>query len=176
MGAVVAVSLSGENTFQKAPQEAIRLIAGIGVEGDAHAGATVQHLYLKRRNPNSPNLRQVHLMHAELFDRLGERGFRVGPGQLGENITTSGVDLLDLGEGTLLFIGEATLRVTGLRSPCSQIDKFQPGLLAEMIEDKRAKRFLSGIMSVVEIGGLVRPGDAVVITPAAGAFRRLQPV
>ncbi len=176
MGSVVGVSLSGGNTFQKAPQASIRLIAGIGVEGDAHAGATVQHLYLKRRNPDAPNLRQVHLMHAELFARLLERGFHVEPGQLGENITTSGVDLLGLGEGTLLTIGEATLRVTGLRSPCSQIDKFQPGLLAEMIEDKRAKRFLSGIMTVVETGGIVRPGDAVTITAPAGSFRKLQPI
>lgn len=152
------------------------MIEGIGVEGDAHAGATVQHLYLKRRDPDRPNLRQVHLMHAELFALLRARGFHVEPGDLGENITTGGIDILGLGRGTVLTIGDAQLCVTGLRSPCRQIDTFRPGLLREMIEDKRTSRFLSGVMSVVRRGGIVRTGDAIAVTDPGAPFEALGPV
>jgi MOSC domain-containing protein YiiM len=149
------------------------LIAGVGVEGDAHAGATVQHRYVKRRDPQRSNLRQVHLMHRELFDRLRERGFSIDPGELGENITTNGIDLLHLGCGDVLAIGEVRLRVTGLRKPCVQIDRFQPGLLRELIGDGSEKNFLSGVMSVVESGGIVRPGNDVVVLPNATSFQAL---
>jgi MOSC domain-containing protein YiiM len=165
---VVSVNSSPRHVFSKQPQSAILLVAGMGVEGDAHAGPTVQHVYDKRRDPDRPNLRQVHLIHAELFELLAQKGFVVGPGELGENITTRGIDLLHLPEGTVLTMGKATIRITGLRNPCSQIDRFQPGLMKHLIEDARSRRFLCGVMGTVESGGAVRPGDAICITLPQG--------
>ena len=167
---------SERHAFSKQPCAFVHLIEGIGVEGDAHAGATDQHLYTKRRHPDRPNVRQVHLMHAELFDALEARGIRLAPGELGENITTRDIDLLALSEGAVLTIGEAQIRITGLRHPCSQIEKFRPGLQREMVADAKAKKFLCGVMSVVISGGIVRPGDAIRAEPLAGDFRRLVPV
>ncbi len=155
-GAVVAVSRDSKHSFRKTNQACIRLIPGLGVEGDAHAGATVQHLSRMAVDPTQPNLRQVHLMHAELFDELRELGFAVAPGEMGENITTRGIDLLQLPAGTLLRIGDsAVIEVTGLRTPCVQLDRFQPGLMAAVRGPK------SGIMSVVVTEGEIRPGDLV---------------
>jgi MOSC domain-containing protein YiiM len=173
---VVSVNCSPQHGFSKSPQSAIRLVEGIGVEGDAHAGRTVQHLYNKARHPDRPNLCQVHLIHAELFEVLAEKGFSIGPGELGENITTRGIDLLHLPEGSVLTIGEAIIRITGLRSPCHQIDRFRPGLMNHLIEDARNRRFLSGVMGTVESSGTVRPGDAISITLPQGEYRQLSPV
>jgi MOSC domain-containing protein YiiM len=173
---VVSVNKNPQHGFSKNPQCEIRLVDGIGVEGDAHAGRTVQHLYNKARHPDRPNLCQVHLIHAELFEFLAEKGFSVDPGELGENITTRGIDLLHLPEGTALTIGEATIRITGLRSPCSQIDRFRPGLMNQLIEDARNRRYLCGVMSIVESGGTVRPGDAISVTLPPGEHRSLQVV
>ncbi len=167
---------SERHAFSKQQRASVRLIEGVGVEGDAHAGATDQHLYTKRRHPDRPNVRQVHVMHAELFDALEVRGMHLEPGDLGENITTRGIDLLALSEGTVLTIGEARIRITGLRNPCSQIDRFRPGLQRELIADAKAKRFLCGVMSVVIAGGIVRPGDEIRAEPLDGIFRRLVPV
>lgn len=173
---VVAVMAQAKHGFSKGVLPAIRLIEGFGVEGDAHAGVTDQHLYHMRRDPQRVNLRQVHLMHAELFAMLAERGLHVAPGDLGENITTRGIDLLDLAEDTALTIGEAEIRITGLRVPCFKIDKFQPGLLRALIVDKKAQQFLSGVMAVVTRTGVVRPGDAIVVRAPAGERRKLTPV
>jgi MOSC domain-containing protein YiiM len=173
---VVSVNSSPQHTFSKSPQREIRLVEGVGVEGDSHAGRTVQHLYPKAKHPDRPNLRQVHLIHAELFEALAKKGYRVSPGELGENITTRGIDLLHLPEGTLLTIGEAMIRITGLRSPCYQIDRFQPGLMSHLIEDARNRRFLCGVMGTVESGGTVRPGDAISITLPLGDHRPLKTV
>jgi MOSC domain-containing protein YiiM len=126
---VVAVSQSPRHSFTKANQLSVRLLAGLGVEGDAHMGEKVKHRYHAARDPNAPNLRQVHLMHVELFDELREAGFDIKPGDLGENITTSGVDLLNLPRGARLRLGGgAVIELTGLRSPCVQIDRFRQGL------------------------------------------------
>jgi MOSC domain-containing protein YiiM len=173
---VVSVNSSPQHTFSKSPQSKIRLVEGIGVEGDAHAGRTVQHLYQKARHPERPNLCQVHLIHAELFEFLAQKGFRVGPGELGENITTRGIDLLHLPEGTVLTIEKAMIRITGLRGPCSQIDRFLPGLMSQLIEDAQNRRYLCGVMGTVEAGGTVRPGDAIAITLPQGAHHPLSPV
>jgi len=170
---VVSVNSGSRHQFSKCPLSAIELVAGMGVEGDAHAGPTVQHVYDKRRDPDRPNLRQVHLIHAELFEFLAQKGFVVAPGELGENITTCGVDLLHLPEGTILNLGNAKIRITGLRSPCSQIDRFQPGLMEHLIEDARNRRYLCGVMGTVESAGTVRPGDAISITLPQGEPRRL---
>jgi MOSC domain-containing protein YiiM len=179
MGIITAVSLSKGHHFSKPNMLGIRLLAGLGVEGDAHAGATVKHRSRVKRDPSQPNLRQVHLVHAELFDELRGKGFTVTPGDIGENITTRGIDLLALPTGTRLRLGEtATVEVTGLRNPCIQLDNFQQGLMAATL-DKDADGNLirkAGIMSVVLTGGEVRPGDPIAIELPAGTHRPLQPV
>lgn len=176
---VVAVSAHAKHRFSKIPAERIELIEGLGVEGDAHAGATVKHRSRRRWNPELPNLRQVHLMHAELFDELAEEGHVVQPGELGENITTQGLDLLALPTGTRLRIGDqAVVEVTGLRNPCVQIDRFQPGLLKQvLVKDGQGQPIRkAGIMSVVVHGGPVRPGDPITVQVPAEPHSVLKPV
>lgn len=144
----------------------IRLVAGHGVEGDAHFGTLVKHIHRVKQNPNQPNLRQVHLMHAELFDELRAQGFSVGPGEIGENITTRGLDILSLPRGTRLHIGkEAVVELTGLRSPCVQIDRFQAGLLEAVLDRDETGALIrkSGVMSIVITGGDVTRGDAIEV-------------
>ena len=162
---VVAVHSSGRHSFSKAPKESIRLIENWGVEGDAHAGPTDQHLYHIRRFGQQPNLRQVHLIHAELLDEVRTRGHSVLPGELGENISTRNLDLLGLPTGTRLRIGaEAIVELTGLRNPCRQIEAFQPGLLAHVVERRPAGLVRKGgVMSIVVKGGIVRPADRIEI-------------
>jgi len=176
---VVSVNLQGMHRFSKAPVERIQLITGLGVDGDAHAGVTVQHLSRIRRDPTQPNLRQVHLMHAELFDELAEQGYRVHPGDLGENVTTRGLDLLNLPTGTILKLGQtAEIEITGLRNPCVQIDRFQPGLLKQVLgqdEDGNPIR-KAGVMAVVRNGGTVRPHDPIQVELPAEPHRALAPV
>ena len=176
---VIAVSTDARHRFSKTPAERIELITGHGVQGDAHAGATVKHRSRVRWNATQPNLRQVHLMHAELFDELAEQGFDVQPGQLGENITTRGIDLLNLPTGTLLKLGpEAVIQITGLRNPCVQIDRFQPGLLKAVLGRDEAGRLIrkAGIMSVVVHGGPIRPADPIAIELPAEPHVALEPV
>lgn len=182
-GIVTAVSSSGTHTFSKPNskpnQEEIRLLAGLGVEGDAHLGVTVKHRSRVARDPSQPNLRQVHLIHAELHDALAEAGFSVEPGEMGENITTRGIDLLALPAGTRLHLGDrAVVQVTGLRNPCAQIDNFQSGLLHEVLEKDEAGHVVrkSGIMSIVLEGGEVRPGDAIRVELPEDSHRALDVV
>jgi MOSC domain-containing protein YiiM len=178
-GTVTAVSSSGRYSFGKPNRESVTLLAGLGVEGDVHAGETVRHRSRVARDPTRPNLRQVHLIHEELFAEVGEAGFDVGPGELGENITTRGVDLLGLPVGTLLRLGgEAVVELTGLRNPCHQIDAFRRGLLKRVVgrdEDGNVVR-RAGVMGVVRTGGVVRPGDAVGVEPPDGPHRPLDRV
>jgi MOSC domain-containing protein YiiM len=165
-GAVSAVSSNGVYSFTKPNRRSITLLEGLGVEGDVHAGVTVKHRSRVLRDPSQPNLRQVHLIHEELFEEVREAGFEVGPGALGENVTTRGIDLLGLPTGTLLRLGdEAVVEVTGLRNPCLQIDGFRTGLLKEVVrrDADGAVRRKAGIMSVVLTGGVVRPGDPVTV-------------
>ena len=168
-GEVLSVNSGRRHTFSKPALESIRLVAGLGVEGDAHLGATVKHRSRVRRDPTQPNLRQVHLIHAELHDELRDRGFDVGPGQMGENVTTRGLDLLNLPTGTRLRLGQhAIVEVTGLRNPCVQLDKFAPGLLAAVLDRAEDGSIIrkAGIMSVVIDGGEVWPGAPIeVILP-----------
>ena len=178
-GTVAAVSRSATHSFSKDTQCEIRLIAGLGVEGDAHAGTTVQHRSRVARDPHQPNLRQVHLIHAELHEGLRRAGFDVAAGQMGENVTTRGVDLLGLPAGTRLRLGdEAIVEITGLRNPCAQLDAFQPGLMAAaLVRDEQGELIRkAGVMAVVVAGGTVRPGDAIAVEPPAGPHRPLQPV
>jgi len=176
-GTVVGVSLSATHSFSKAPRESIRLIAGLGVDGDAHFGRTVQHRYFVRTDPGRPNLRQVHLIHAELLDELSEDGFAIGPGALGENITTRGVDLLHLPLGTRLRIGDrVVLALTELRDPCGQIDDFKPGLrqASLSLDADGSVTGKAGVMSVVVAGGTVRAGDRVIIELPPGPHKALR--
>ena len=163
---VTAVSRSATHTFSKPSAGAIRLVAGLGVEGDAHLGVTVMHRSRVRTDPDSPNLRQVHLIHAELHEELRAAGFMVEAGQIGENVTTRGIALLGLPTGTRLHLGAtAVVEVTGLRNPCRQLDRFQAGLTAALIgRDQNGKLIRkAGIMSIVLTGGDIRPGDLIEI-------------
>lgn len=179
MSIVVAVSVRSGHHFSKTPSLSIRLLSGLGVAGDAHMGATVKHRSRVRKDPTQPNLRQVHLIHAELFDELRARGFVVRPGDLGENVTTSGIDLLGLPTGSRLHLGaSAVVEITGLRNPCIQIDSFQKGLMAATL-DKDADGNLvrkAGIMSIVIADGDVRPGDAIGVELPTTPHRPLLPV
>lgn len=163
-GVVAAVAAFPTHAFSKPVRDAITLLAGLGVEGDAHAGVTVKHRSRMARDPTQPNLRQVHLLHGELLDELVAAGFAVAPGVMGENITTRGVDLLGLPQGARLHIGEtAVVEVTGLRNPCSQLDHFQKGLTAATLGRDAAGGLVrkAGVMAVVLSGGDIRPGDTV---------------
>lgn len=176
---VVAVARDDGHRFSKPTLDAITLVAGYGVEGDAHAGATVQHLSRVQRDPHAPNLRQVHLIHAELFDEVAAKGHAVDPGALGENITTSGIDLLELPRGTRLRLGDdAMVEVTGLRNPCVQINRYSPGLMKELvhIDDAGETVRLAGVMSVVVVGGIVRPGDRIDVVRPTGIPEPLRAV
>jgi MOSC domain-containing protein YiiM len=180
MNAVVtAVSQSAKHTLVKSNQHSIRLSAGLGVDGDAHHGATVKHRSRVARDPSQPNLRQVHLIHAELHEELRATGFAVSAGQMGENITTQGVDLLGLPAGARLCLGgTAVVEVTGLRNPCAQLDRIQPGLMAATLGRDEHGNLVrkAGIMGVVIADGEVRPGDAIRVELPPRPHRPLAPV
>jgi len=164
---VLSVGLNPAHGFSKPPTGAIRLLAGLGAAGDAHCGATVRHRSRVAADPAQPNLRQLHLIHAELFAELAAGGFDIAPGDLGENVTTAGLDLLALPRGTLLRIGaEALIAVTGLRNPCAQIERFRRGLLAAVLTRDAEGRLVrkAGVMAVVLQGGEIRAGDRIAIT------------
>jgi MOSC domain-containing protein YiiM len=165
-GEVIAVATDDKHQFSKKLMNEINILAGLGVQGDAHLGVTVKHRSRVRADPGQPNLRQVHLIQAELLDELADQGFDVGPADLGENITTRGIDLLALPRGTVLRLGaDVELQVTGLRNPCSQINKFQPGLLKAVLDKGPNGEVIrkTGVMTIVLKGGVVVPGDAVDI-------------
>jgi MOSC domain-containing protein YiiM len=176
---VESVSASPKHTLRKPVHPSIRLVEGFGVEGDAHAGATVKHRSRVRRDPAKPNLRQVHLIHAELHDELGQRGFSVAAGEMGENVTTRGVDLLALPTGTRLRLGdEAVVEITGLRNPCLQLETLQTGLMAAVLDRDVDGNLVrkAGVMAVVVAGGEVRAGDPIDIELPAPPHQRLVPV
>jgi MOSC domain-containing protein YiiM len=176
---VTAVSRSKSHTFGKRNDLMIRLVAGLGVEGDAHMGEKVKHRYHAAKNPDAPNLRQVHLMHEELFDELCAGGFNVGPGAIGENVTTRGIDLLALPKGARLRLGpEVVIEITGLRNPCRQIDAFQPGLTAALLSRDPAGRLIrkAGVMAIVITGGDVKTGDVITVELPVGEQCALLPV
>ena len=178
-GAVIAVSRSAAYTFSKPNQECIRLLTGLGVEGDAHMGETVKHRSRVARDPTQPNLRQVHLIHAELHDELRAAGFTVSAGEMGENVTTRGIDLLALPTGTRLCLGEtAVVEVTGLRNPCVQLDHFQSGLMSAVLGRDEHGNLVrkSGIMGIVVNGGEVRPGDTIHVELPPEPHKALIPV
>jgi MOSC domain-containing protein YiiM len=178
-GAVTAVARSATHTLSEPNAASIWLLAGLGVESDAHLGETVKHRSRVARDPSQPNLRQVHLIHSELFEELRVAGFEIAEGQMGENITTSGLDLLALPVGTRLYLGDAAVvGVTGLRNPCAQLDRIYPGLMKATL-DRDADGHLirkAGIMSIVLAGGEVRPGDPIEVELPPLPHRPLTPV
>jgi MOSC domain-containing protein YiiM len=178
-GTVEAVHRSASHTLKKPAQLHIQLLAGLGVEGDAHMGVTVKHRSRVARDPSQPNLRQVHLIHAELHDELRARGFTVRAGEMGENITTRGIDLLRLPVGTRLHLGAgAVVEITGLRTPCTQLERIQPGLMAAVL-DRDAQGNLvrkAGVMGVVLSGGEVQPTDPIRVELPSEPHRPLEPV
>jgi len=179
-GTVLAVSRSATHSLSKGGQLAIQLIVGLGVADDAHAGVTVQHRSRVARDPSQPNLRQVHLIHAELHEELRERGFNVTAGRMGENITTQGIDLLGLPTGTRLRLGDeaVVIEITGLRNPCTQLESIQPGLMAAVLDRDANGALLrkAGVMAIVLTGGMVRPGDAIAVELPPQPHTPLQPV
>lgn len=163
-GRVISVNKLPTHNLSKEPVSAIQLITGIGVEGDAHAGKTVKHRSRVKQDPTQPNLRQVHLIHSELFDELATQGFMIQPGMMGENITTTGIDLLALYRGTQLHIGpEAIIEITGLRNPCNQLNGLQEGLMQALVftNDQGQVVRKAGIMGVVLQGGWIKADDGI---------------
>jgi len=178
-GEVVAVARNARHRFSKPIFDVITLLEGLGVEGDAHAGATVRHRSRVARNPAQPNLRQVHLMHVELFAELAAQGFTIAPGDMGENVSTRGLDLLGLPTGTVLRLGgDAEIEITGLRNPCVQLDRFRPGLMAATLVRDAAGGLVrkAGVMAVVRRGGVVRAGDGISVLLPPTPHRPLAPV
>ncbi len=178
-GVVVAVSCSATHSMSKPAAAAIRLLAGLGVEGDAPLGETVKHRSRVARDPTQPNLRQVHLIHSELHDELRAAGFALSPGEMGENVTTRGLDLLGLPTGTRLRLGDsAVVEITGLRNPCGQLDGLQPGLMAATLARDEHGTLIrkAGVMGVVIVGGAVRAGDAIAAALPALPHSSLKPV
>jgi MOSC domain-containing protein YiiM len=178
-GFVEAVSQRSTHSFSKRPAMWIRLLAGLGVEGDAHLGTTVKHRSRVARDPSQPNLRQVHLLHRELLEELAVQGFVIGPGDIGENILTRGIDLLGVPNGTVLRLGGvAEVQVTGLRNQCVQLDRFKPGLMAATLGRDAEGNLIrkAGVMAIVVTGGEVRPNDRIEVILPPGPHRRLVPV
>lgn len=175
---VESVSSNPDHTFAKPVRTRIRLLAGLGVQGDTHLGKMVKHRSRVAVDPTRPNLRQVHLIHAELLEEVALAGFEVAPGQMGENITTRGLDLLGLSGGTVLGFGAARVEITGLRNPCAQIDGFSPGLLKQMVyrDDQGELVLRAGVMGVVLDGGIVEPGMMIEVREPEGAHLPLERV
>jgi MOSC domain-containing protein YiiM len=178
MGVVVAVSARKGHGVGKTPQDAITLQAGLGVKGDAHCGEKVKHRSRARFNPSLPNLRQVHLIHAELFDELATKGFEITTGQMGENITTRGIDLLSLPKGTVLLISDAVIELTGLRNPCIQLERMMPGLMAACLDRDSDNNLIrkAGVMGIVLANGSVGPADQIKVELPDGQHIPLKPV
>lgn len=178
-GTVTNVSRSASHTMAKGNQVELVLLAGLGVDQDAHAGVTVKHRSRVARDPSQPNLRQVHLIHSELFEELRQKGFSVAPGQMGENVTTTGLDILALPAGTRLRLGEdAVVEITGLRNPCMQLEGIQPGLMAAVLDRDRSGGLVrkAGVMGIVLNGGTVRPGDEIAVELPPEPHQPLIPV
>lgn len=162
---VVSLSTSPTHSMSKKKVTQVELIKGIGISGDAHAGKKVKHRSRVRQNPDQPNLRQVHLIHSELFEELSTKGFMIKAGEMGENITTKGIDLLALSKGCILSIGsDVKVEITGLRNPCDQLNGLQEGLLNAVLDKDGNGKLIrkAGIMGVVLTSGIVKNGDKII--------------
>lgn len=179
MARVVSLSKDDGHKFSKVVHDSIRLLEGLGVEGDAHCGTTVKHQSRVQADPTHPNLRQVHLIHLELIQELRNSGFKVGPGIMGENILTEGIDILSLPKNTILNIGtDASIKVTGLRNPCAQLGDYQKGLTSAVLDKDESGALIrkSGIMAIVLKGGIVKKDDLISIELPPEPHQKLEPV
>jgi len=178
-GKVHSLSSSAQHSFSKHTTHQVEVIKGIGIKGDAHAGVKVKHRSRVAKDPNQPNLRQIHLIHLELLKELVAKGYTVNPGDLGENITTEGISILNLPKDTILKIGEnVAIQITGLRNPCHQIDKFQKGLLKEVVGKNDAGDIIrmAGIMAIVLEGGMIKVNDEILVELPALPHQKLERV
>lgn len=175
---VLSVNISKKVHINKASVDEIKIIEDYGVEGDRHAGKTVQHIWDKKKNPEAPNLRQVHLIHAELFqEQYNSNGFEIKSGEMGENVTTEGIDLLALPKNTILHLGkDAQVQIKGLRKPCSQLDGVQKGLLNAMVDLKGEVPYKTGVMAIALKSGIVKPGDEIRVVYPEEPFEKLEAV
>jgi MOSC domain-containing protein YiiM len=176
---IIALSKSELHTFSKINCDKLLLLEGLGIDGDAHMGKTVKHRSRVKQDPNQPNLRQVHLIHSELFDEVAAKGYHVLPGQIGENITTRGIDLLSLPKGTILKIGsESLVEITGLRNPCSQLNTIKEGLMNAVLgkDDDGNLILKAGIMGIVIKGGEIHVNDSIEILLPQQPFVKLERV
>ena len=179
IGTIIALNISPTHSFSKLPRNSIELIAGIGIKGDTHAGKTVQHRSRVAKDPSQPNLRQVHLIHTELHQELNSKGFNISPGDMGENITTKGIDLLNLPTNSKLHLGKkAIIKITGLRNPCAQLDAFEPGLMSAVLDKDEDGKIVrkAGIMSIVVSGGVIKVGDRIKVELPPKPYRSLEKV
>ena len=170
---VIGLARDDLHRVSKQPCDRIRLVAGLGIEGDAHAGLTMQHRSRWVKQRAVPNLRQVHVIHAELFEELAAKGFAIAPARMGENVTTSGIDLLGLSTGTRLKLGDAAvIELTGLRNPCFKLNALAPGLMDAVLEKEPGKTLIrkAGVMAVVVTSGEVNIGDAIAISESPTEF------
>ena len=174
-GKVLALSKSAAHTLIKKNQESLTLLTGLGIEGDAHLGVSVKHRSRVRKNPNAPNLRQVHLIHSELHEELREKGFEILAGQMGENVTTQGIDILSLPENAILKFGETQVQIKGLRNPCHQLNTLQEGLMNAVLgKDENGELIRkAGIMGIVLNGGTINVGDAIEVIYPEGELKKL---
>ena len=177
-GTVVAVSRCPTHGFSKVPQSEITLLEGLGVDGDAHAGKTVQHLYRIKLDRTAPNLAQVHFLPVELFDEMAALGYALAPGAMGENVLTRGLDLAAMPTGATFRVGEALVEISGIRDPCKKIDALGMGLTKAMFGKTPRGGLLrkAGIMGVVRRGGVLRPGDAIAVALPPEPHRALEVV
>ncbi|WP_322596991.1 MOSC domain-containing protein [Bradyrhizobium sp. SEMIA] len=122
-----------------------------------------------------PNLRQVHLIPSELFAALLEAGFPIGARDLGENISTVGLDLERMPLGTLIELGRtAIVELAGLRTPCVLVDRFRAGVKRHVLSsEKTGPSFRCGVLGIVRFGGPVAPGDTVRARLQSSSFRAL---
>jgi len=162
---VLSVSMSSSHGFSKRPTDYIYLLSGCGVQGDVHCSGAA----------SSNNKRQVHLIASELLTELARkdskgRAYIISPGALGENITTKGIDLVGLNEGTRLHFGDgddhAIVRITGLRNPKKRLDEWPKGLLDRCAMKNKKGEITGrkiGVMGIVEEDGFVQPGHMVYV-------------
>ena len=177
-GKVLALSKSAAHTLIKEGQNSLTLLTGLGIEGDAHLGVSVKHRSRVRKDPSAPNLRQVHLIHSELHHELRKKGFKISSGEMGENITTKGIDLLALPENSRLKMGGTVIRITGLRNPCHQLETLQDGLMNAVLDKGKNGELIrkAGVMGVVLKGGNINVGDEIEVVYPDGELKKLNPV
>jgi len=163
-GFVLALCRNENPGIPKIQVDSIQLVEEFGVEGDYHAGKTIRHRYLAKKDPDQPNHRQVLLIDAKILGDLDQRGIRIIPGQMGENIVCYGIDVMLLEIGTRFTAGEALLEITEARHPCHQLNDSHPDLYQAVIEEIGGEEIYSaGVFARVIRGGNVDAGNSIFV-------------